>query len=141
VLEHGRAPDAAELGPDEEVRAASRICRIVRSLVSVRFPRGDAMYTVIRRYQGVQDADEVVRRAVTEFAPTIRDQPGFQGYWVVNGGDGVVATITVFETEAAAAESTAAAGSWVQATIPNLVPNPPRVTAGETTGLAAEVPA
>jgi hypothetical protein len=99
------------------------------------------MYTVIRRYQGVQDTDEVARRAVEEFAPTLRDQPGFQGYWIVNAGDGVLATITVFDTEDAAASSTAAAATWVQENLPNLVPNPPRVTAGDTTGVAAEVTA
>jgi hypothetical protein len=99
------------------------------------------MHTVIRRYQGVQDSAEVARRAVEEFAPQLRDQPGFQGYWVVDAGDGVLATITVFESEEAAEGSTAAAATWVQENIPNLVPNPPRVTAGSTTGVSAEVPA
>jgi heme-degrading monooxygenase HmoA len=99
------------------------------------------MHTVIRRYQGVQNAEEVARRAVAEFAPTLRDQPGFQGYWVVDAGDGVLATISVFETEEAAAESTAAAATWVQENLPNLVPNPPQVTAGATSGVSAEVPA
>ena len=99
------------------------------------------MYTVIRRYQDVQDTTEVARRAVEEFAPQLRDQPGFQGYWVVNGGDGILATITVFESEEAAADSTAAAATWVQENLANLVPSPPRVTSGETIGVAAEVPA
>ncbi|TML77816.1 MAG: hypothetical protein E6G12_02135 [Actinobacteria bacterium] len=99
------------------------------------------MYTVIRRYQDVQDTAEVARRAVEEFAPQLRDQPGFQGYWVVNGGDGILATITVFESEEAAADSTAAAATWVQENLANLVPSPPRVTSGETTGVMAEVPA
>jgi heme-degrading monooxygenase HmoA len=99
------------------------------------------MHTVIRRYQGVQDSAEVARRAVEEFAPQISDRPGFQGYWVVDAGGGVLATITVFETEEAAAESTAAAATWVQQNMPNLVPNAPQVTAGDTTGIAAEVPA
>jgi hypothetical protein len=99
------------------------------------------MYTVIRRYQGVVDTAEVARRAVDEFAPQLRDQPGFQGYWVVDAGDGVLATITVFETEEAAVSSTGAAATWVQENMPNLVPNPPRVTAGETTGVSSGVPA
>jgi hypothetical protein len=99
------------------------------------------MYTVIRRYQGVQDTDEVARRAVEEFGPTLRGHPGFQGYWVVNAGDGVLATITVFETEDAAAETTAAAATWVQENVPTLVTSPPRVTAGDTTGVMAEVTA
>ena len=53
----------------------------------------------------------------------------------------MLATITVYETEDAADASTAAAATWVQENIPNLVPSPPRVTAGETTGVSAEVPA
>ena len=99
------------------------------------------MYTVIRRYQGVRDSAEVARRAVEEFAPLISDQAGFQGYWVVDGGDGVLATISVFETEEAAAASTAAAASWVQQNVGPLVPNPPQLTSGVTTGVGAEVPA
>jgi hypothetical protein len=95
------------------------------------------MYTVIRRYQDVQNVAEVARRAVEEFAPTIREQPGFQAYWVVDGGDGILATITVFDTEQAAAETTAAAATWVQDNLANLVPSPPRVTSGETTGVSA----
>jgi heme-degrading monooxygenase HmoA len=96
------------------------------------------MYTVIRRYQGVQDSAEVARRAVQEFAPQLRDQPGFQGYWAVDAGDGVAATITVFDTEEQAVASIAAAAAWVQENMPNQIPNPPQVTAGETTGVMAE---
>ncbi|HLX33416.1 MAG TPA: hypothetical protein VKR79_11740 [Gaiellaceae bacterium] len=94
------------------------------------------MHTVIRRYQGVGDTAEVVRRAVEGFAPQISGLPGFQGYWVVDAGDGIVATITVFESEEAASESTAAAASWVQENLANLIPNPPQVTAGSTTGVS-----
>jgi heme-degrading monooxygenase HmoA len=99
------------------------------------------MHTVIRRYQGVVNAEEVARRAVEEFAPQLRDHPGFQGYWVVDSGGGVLATITVFESEDAAAESTAAAATWVQENMPDLVPTAPQVTAGPTTGVMAEAPA
>jgi heme-degrading monooxygenase HmoA len=99
------------------------------------------MYTVIRTYQGVSNSAEVARRAIDEFAPQLRDQPGFQGYWVVDAGDGVVATISAFETEEAAVEANAASATWVQANLANLVPNPPRLTAGETTGVLAGVPA
>ena len=99
------------------------------------------MYTVIRRYEGVVDAAEVNRRAVEEFAPLLRDRPGFQGYWAVDGGDGVIATISVFETAEAAADSTKAAAAWVQENIAHLVSGPPQVTAGATLGVMTEVPA
>jgi hypothetical protein len=97
---------------------------------------GNAMYTAIRRYEGVMDTAEVPRRAVEEFSPRLRDQPGFMGYWVVDAGDGVLATISVFESETAARESTAAAAAWIrESTVGELIPNPPQVTAGTTTGV------
>jgi hypothetical protein len=99
------------------------------------------MHTVIRRYEGVQDTAEVARRAVEEFAPMLGDRPGFQGYWAVDAGDGVLATITVFETEEAAVESTSAARAWIQESIPELASNTPQVTSGATTGVMAEAPA
>jgi hypothetical protein len=98
------------------------------------------MHTVIRRYQGVVNVEEVSRRAVEEFAPQLREMPGFQGYWAVDAGGGVLATITVFESEEAAVDSTAAAATWVQENIPNLVPNAPQVTAGTTIGTMSETP-
>lgn len=58
-----------------------------------------------------------------------------------DAGDGVLATITVFETKEAAVESTAAAASWVRANIAHLVPNAPQVTGRITSGVGAGVPA
>jgi hypothetical protein len=110
-------------------------------LVPVRFPRRNAMHTVIRRYEGVGDTAEVARRAVEEFGPMLADRPGFQGYWAIDAGDGVAATITVFDTEEQATESIAAAAGWVSENMADLVPNPPQITAGVTTGVMAEAPA
>jgi len=68
----------------------------------------------------------------------LRDRPGFQGYYVVDAGDGVVATISVFETEEAALETTSAAAAWVRQNIPELAELAPQVTAGSTADVAAE---
>jgi hypothetical protein len=99
------------------------------------------MYTVIRRYEGAGDSAEVCRRAVSDFGPMLSERPGFQGYWAVDAGDGVLATITVFETEEIALESTGAAAAWVRENLPELAELPPQVTAGSTTGVMAEAPA
>lgn len=99
------------------------------------------MYTVIRRYEGAGDSAAVARRAVEEFAPMLSERPGFQGYWAVDAGDGVLATITVFETEEEADASTPAAAAWVRENLPELAQFPPQVTAGATTGVMGEVPA
>ena len=99
------------------------------------------MHTVIRRYEGIEDTAEVSRRALEEFAPQLRDRAGFQGYWVVDAGDGVIATISVFDSPEEAAESTKAAAGWIQENLAHLIPNAPQVTAGATAGVMAEVPA
>ena len=99
------------------------------------------MHTVIRRYEGAGDSAEVARRAVEEFGPMLRDRPGFQGYYVVDAGDGVLATISVFDTEEAAVETTSAAAAWVRENLPELAENPPQVTAGSTAGETMETPA
>jgi hypothetical protein len=97
------------------------------------------MYTAIRRYEGVVDTAEVARRAVEEFAPQLHDQPGFMGYWVVDAGEGVLATISVFESETSAIASTTAAAAWIRESgLGELIPNPPQVTAGATTGVMEE---
>ena len=95
------------------------------------------MYTVIRRYEGVTDTAEAVRRASAEFGPMLADRAGFQGYYVLDAGDGVIASITVFETQEAAEDSTTAAKGWVAERMAELAPNPPQVTAGMATGVAA----
>ena len=99
------------------------------------------MHTVIRRYEGAEDSAEVCRRAVEEFGPMLRDRPGFQGYYVVDAGDGVLATISVFETEEAALDTIPAAAAWVRENIPELAEIPPQVTAGSTAGVEAHAPA
>jgi hypothetical protein len=99
------------------------------------------MHTVIRRYEGAGDSTEVCRRAVEEFGPMLSSRPGFQGYWAVDAGDGVLATITVFDTEEAAEDSIAAAAGWVRENLPELAAHPPQITSGSTTGVMAETPA
>jgi hypothetical protein len=99
------------------------------------------MHTIIRRYEGAGDSAEVARRAVEEFGPMLGDRPGFQGYYVVDAGDGVLATISVFDTEEAAVETTSAAADWVRENLPELAANPPQVTAGSTVGVSAGTPA
>lgn len=99
------------------------------------------MHTVIRRYEGAGDSAEVARRATEEFGPMLSSRPGFQGYYVVDAGDGVLATITVFDSEEAAVATTSAAADWVRENLPELAELPPQVTSGSTTGVPAATPA
>lgn len=91
------------------------------------------MHVSIRRYEGLDpgSVDEIVKRAGEGFVPIVSGGAGFAGYYLIDAGGGVVATISVFESEAAAEESNQAAASWVKENLAELVPNPPQITAGE----------
>jgi hypothetical protein len=93
------------------------------------------MYASVRRYDGVEpdSVDEVVRLVGEEggFASIISKSPGFIAYYAVVAGDGVVASISVFEEKTGAEESNRMAADWVKEHLVSLLPNPPQVTAGE----------
>jgi hypothetical protein len=90
------------------------------------------MYAVVRRYEGVTDPQKVAQLAEEVFVPVISEMPGFVSYCHVDAGDGVIASISVFEHKDAEEQSTFRAGELMQEHLaPSLVPNPPQVTAGE----------
>ncbi len=89
------------------------------------------MYASIRRYHvDPASINQVVKRIEEGFLPILSGGPGFKAYCVVDAGEGVVATISVFESQAGAEESTKMAASWVKENLAALLPNPPQITAG-----------
>jgi hypothetical protein len=75
--------------------------------------------------------DELMRRVNEGFVPIISRGAGFMAYYAVNAGGGVVASISVFETQAGADESNRMAADWVKQNLASLLPTPPEITAGE----------
>ena len=65
------------------------------------------------------------------FVPIISGMPGFVAYYLVDAGDGVTVSTSVFEHKDAEEQSTFRAGEFVQEHLLPLMPNPPQVTAGE----------
>jgi hypothetical protein len=88
------------------------------------------MHSAVRKYR-VTDIDELVRRVEAEFVDQIKGVDGFVGYYVIDGGDGSAASVTVGETAEAVERSTALARDWVQQNAAELVEGAPEVTAGE----------
>ena len=86
------------------VPLARRLARLVEERAGVAPALGAVDITFYRD-------DVTVRGGEAPLAPQLLGKPGFQGYWVVDGGDGVVATISVYDSEEAAADSTAAAAT------------------------------
>jgi hypothetical protein len=90
-----------------------------------------AGYAAVRRYEGVIDPGEAGRRVAEGFVPIIEAIPGFVGYRWIDAGNGVMVSVSVFEDQSGAEESTRRAASWVAENLAELLPNAPQVTAGE----------
>jgi hypothetical protein len=75
--------------------------------------------------------DEIRQRVNEGFVPIITKAPGFVAYYLVDAGDDVVASISVFQEQAGAKESNRMAADWVRENIASLVASGPEITAGE----------
>ena len=96
------------------------------------------MYAAVRRFEGVTDSQEVVQVAKEGFLPLISEMPGFVAYYLVDAGDGVTVSTSVFEHKEAEEQSTFRAGEFVAQDVGHLAPNPPQVTAGEVVAYKAK---
>jgi hypothetical protein len=88
------------------------------------------MHAAVRRYR-VSDTDTLVGKVQEEFVSRVEGVDGFVGYYVIDGGDGNVASITVGETAQAVDESTQLAADWVRESAADLIEGSPEVTSGE----------
>lgn len=88
------------------------------------------MQAAVRSYQ-VLDVDAFVQRTRDELVDRVKAIEGFVGYYVIDGGDGTVTSITMCETEEAVELSNVEAEHWVVERAAHLVEGAPDVTAGE----------
>ena len=92
------------------------------------------MYASIRRYKtSLGAAAEIAQRVNQGFVPIISKAPGFIAYHLVDAGNDVVATVSVFQDQAGAEESNRMAADWVKSSIASLLSGPPEITAGTVT--------
>jgi hypothetical protein len=92
------------------------------------------MFATIRRYDAVDQGrtDELVKQADETLVPILSDLPGFNGYYLIDAGNGVFSSISFFDTSAHADESNQVASDWVrEQKLETALPNPPEVTGGE----------
>jgi hypothetical protein len=92
------------------------------------------MHATIRRYEGIDRdrTDELVKNVGEKLLPRLSEMPGFNGYYLIEAGNGVMSSVGFFETSAQADESTRVASNWVRdEKLEKLLPNPPKITGGE----------
>jgi hypothetical protein len=88
------------------------------------------VHASVRRYR-VRDIDAIVSRVESDFVDQVKQIDGFVGYYVIDGGDGTAASVTVGETADAVAEATRLSGNWVRENVADFVDGEPEVTVGE----------
>ena len=88
------------------------------------------MYATIRSYSGQELADALAARE-DDIRQVVGTIAGFRAYYLVRTTDGNAVTISVFDDQAGAEESTRAAAAWVGENMAGFSPSPPQVTTGE----------
>jgi hypothetical protein len=96
------------------------------------------MYATVRRYDGVTDVREAIRRVNEGFIQIVSEIPGFVAYYWVDAGGGVMISTSVFQDRASAEQSNARASDYVREKMASVLPNPPQITAGEVVAHTAK---
>ena len=91
------------------------------------------MHAVIRKYTASPDVVTEARPKLQHLEQTMRGTPGFVAYFVIDAGEGVAASVSVFDDRKGAEESTHRAAEWVKRTLTDIVRGAPEITAGEVT--------
>ena len=92
------------------------------------------MYATIRRYEGVDTArtSEITGKVNETLVPELSKLPGFAGYYLIEGGDGVLSSLGLFETREQADESSKLIIKWiVDEGLGKVIPNAPKMTSGK----------
>jgi hypothetical protein len=92
------------------------------------------MHATVRRYEGVDASrtDELTKKVNETLISKLSKLPGFDGYFLIEAGNGVVTSVSLFDTSAHADESTRLASTWVrEEKLESALPNAPKITCGE----------
>jgi len=62
------------------------------------------MFATVRRYEGVDASrtDELSKKVNENLMPRLSKLPGFGGYYLISAGNGVMTSVSLFETVAQA---------------------------------------
>jgi hypothetical protein len=92
------------------------------------------MYATIRRYEGVDQnrASELTGKVNETLVPKLSKLPGFKGYYLIEGGNGVFSSLGLFETSEQGEESTKVVTTWIEEEkFDTLLPTAPKITSGK----------
>ncbi len=92
------------------------------------------MHATIRRYDGVDQnrSAELTRKVNETLVPKLEKLSGYAGYFLVDAGDGVFSSLSLFETPEQGMESTKFVATWIRdEKLDTIIPNDPKITSGK----------
>ncbi len=92
------------------------------------------MFATIRRYEGVDPArtSDITDKVNETLVPQLRELPGFHGYFLIEGGGGVMSSLGLFDTSEQADQSTKVVSTWItDEHLDKVIPNAPKITSGK----------
>ncbi len=92
------------------------------------------MFATIRRYDGVDQnrTTELTKKVNETLVPKLNKLPGFAGYYLIEDGNGVFSSLSLFETREQGMESTKFVTSWIrEEKLDTILPNEPKITSGQ----------
>ena len=90
------------------------------------------MHATIRRYDGVDQnrSVELTSKANETLLPKLEKLPGFLGYYLIEAGNGVFSSLSLFETPEQGLNSTKIVATWIRDEFDTIIPNEPMITSG-----------
>ncbi len=92
------------------------------------------MHVTIRRYDGVDPSRtvELTDKVNETLVPKLSKMDGFKGYYLIEGENGILSSLGLYETAAQADESTKVASTWVRdEKLETAFPNAPKISSGK----------
>ena len=92
------------------------------------------MFATIRRYDGVEQnhTTELTSKVNETLVPKLNKLPGFVGYYLIDAGNGVFSSLSLFETREQGMESTKFVATWIrEEKLDTILPNEPKITSGQ----------
>jgi len=92
------------------------------------------MHAIIRRYEGVDQnrTVELTGKVNETLVPKLERLSGFAGYYLIEAGNGVFSSLSVFETPEQGKESSNVVATWIrEEKLETLIPSEPKITSGQ----------
>ncbi len=92
------------------------------------------MFATIRRYDGVDQnrTVELTNKVNETLVPKLEKLSGFAGYYLIEAGNGIFSSLSLFETPEQSKESTKVVATWIRdEKLDTMIPNEPKITSGK----------